>query len=130
MSVGFSLPPIIWVLPGVCERHNAAVSLILRAYKQQMSWFLNLTTGAFPAPKLAVRGLELALDAGRQSQNLVPMAEAKEAIRRVLEPLREMLDGMPKAFAIQANPADPQMAEDAAREALDNVYRMIQKNVK
>jgi len=41
-----------------------------------------------------------------------------------------MLDGMPRAFAIQANPTDPQMAEDAAREALDNVYRMIQKNVK
>ncbi len=58
------------------------------------------------------------------------MAEAKEAIRRVLEPLREMLDGMPKAFATQANPEDPQMAEDAAREALDNVYRIIQKNLK
>ena len=58
------------------------------------------------------------------------MAEAREAIRRVLEPLREMLDGMPKAFAIEANPADPQMAEEAAREDLDNVYRMIQKNVK
>ncbi len=39
-------------------------------------------------------------------------------------------NGMPKAFAIQANPVDSQMAEDAAREALDNVYRMIQKNVK
>ena len=66
----------------------------------------------------------------RQSQNLVPEAEAEEVIRKIMEPLREMLDGMPRAFAIQANPADPQMAEDAAREALDNVYRMIQKNVK
>ena len=58
------------------------------------------------------------------------MAEAEEVIRKIMEPLREMLDGMPRAFAIQANPADPQMAEDAAREALDNVYIMIQKNVK
>ena len=32
--------------------------------------------------------------------------------------------------ALWLNPEDPQMAEDAAREALDNVYRMIQKNVK
>ena len=77
----------------------------------------------------AIRKLK-ELELERQSQNLVPMAEAREAIRRVLEPLREMLDGMPKAFAIEANPADPQMAEEAAREALDNVYRMIQKNVK
>ena len=76
----------------------------------------------------AIRKLK-ELELERQSQNLVPMAEAREAIRRVLEPLREMLDGMPKAFAIEANPADPQMAEEAAREALDNVYRMIQKNV-
>ena len=58
------------------------------------------------------------------------MAEAKEAIRKVLVPLRELLEGMPKAFAIQANPTDPQMAEQAAKEALDNVFGMIQKNVK
>ena len=58
------------------------------------------------------------------------MVEAEEVIRKIMAPLREMLDGMPKAFAIQANPEDPQMAEDAARETLDNVYRMIQKNVK
>ena len=70
------------------------------------------------------------LELERQSQNLVPMAEAKEAIRKVLVPLRELLEGMPKAFAIQANPTDPQMAEQAAKEALDNVFGMIQKNVK
>ncbi len=37
---------------------------------------------------------------------------------------------MPNALDIQANPADPKIDEDADREALDNVYRMIQKNVK
>ena len=41
-----------------------------------------------------------------------------------------MLDGMPKVFVIQANSTELQMAEEAAREALDNVYRMIQQNVK
>ena len=55
------------------------------------------------------------------------MAEAKEAIREILGPLRELLDGMPKAFAIQANPADPQMAEDAAREALDKIYMIMER---
>ena len=77
----------------------------------------------------AIRKLK-ELELERQSQNLVPMAEAKEAIRKVLVPLRELLEGMPKAFAIQANPTDPQMAEQAAKEALDNVFGMIQKNVK
>ena len=77
----------------------------------------------------AIRKLK-ELELERQSQNLVPMAEAKEAIRKVLVPLRELLEGMPKAFAIQANPTDPQMAEQAAKEALDKVFGMIQKNVK
>ena len=77
----------------------------------------------------AIRKLK-ELELERQSQNLVPMAEAKEAIRKVLVPLRELLEGMPKAFAIQANPTDPQMPEQAAKEALDNIFGMIQKNVK
>ena len=39
------------------------------------------------------------LELERQTENLVPIAEAKEAIRKVLEPLRSLLDALPKAAA-------------------------------
>ena len=69
------------------------------------------------------------LELERQTENLVPMAEAKEAIRKVLEPLRRLLDALPKAVAIQANPNDPVLAEEALRDGLGRVFQMIQKNL-
>lgn len=58
---------------------------------------------------------------------LVPMGEAKEAIRRTLGPLRELLDTLPKAVALQANPAEPVHAEEAVREGLDRIFRMMEE---
>ncbi len=141
MCVDFSLPPIIWVLPGVCERHNAAVWPFLRASKRKTAWFLNLPRGHSPRIKGSPCGLELAgkeeavrklreLELERQANNLVPMAEAKEVIRRVLEPLRNLLDVMPKAVAIQANPGDPILAEEAIRDGLRRVFQMMQEHRK
>ena len=69
------------------------------------------------------------LELERQTENLVPMAEAKEAIRKVLEPLRRLLDALPKAVAIQANPNDPVLAEEAIRDGLRRVFQMIQKHL-
>ena len=57
------------------------------------------------------------------------MAEAKEAIRKVLEPLRRLLDALPKAVAIQANPNDPVLAEEAIRDGLRRVFQMIQEHL-
>ena len=68
---------------------------------------------------------ELELD--RQTEHLVPMAEAQDAIRKVMEPLRSLLDALPKAVAIQANPNDPVLAEEAIRDGLHKVYEMIQR---
>ena len=68
------------------------------------------------------------LELERQTENLVPMAEAKEAIRKVLEPLRSLLDALPKAVAIQANPSDPVLAEEAIRDGLHKVYEMMQEH--
>jgi len=68
------------------------------------------------------------LELERQTKNLVPMAEAKEAIRKVLEPLRSLLDALPKAVAIQANPSDPVLAEEAIRDGLHKVYEMMQEH--
>tara|TARA_R110000751_G_scaffold253874_1_gene353371 strand:+ start:660 stop:1313 length:654 start_codon:yes stop_codon:yes gene_type:complete len=57
---------------------------------------------------------------------LVPMGEAKAAIRRTLGPLRELLDTLPKAVALQANPAEPVHAEEAVREGLDRIFKMME----
>ena len=56
------------------------------------------------------------------------MAEAKATIKKVLAPLRALLDAHPKAVAIQANPTDPQQAEAAVREGLHKIFAMMEKN--
>ena len=68
------------------------------------------------------------LELERQTENLVPIAEAKEAIRKVLEPLRSLLDALPKAAALQANPNDPVLAEEAIRDGLRRVFQMMQEH--
>lgn len=67
------------------------------------------------------------LELERAAAGLVPMSEAKAVIRRVLSPLRALLDAHPKACAVQANPTDPQQAEEAVRDSLQKVFDMMQK---
>ena len=67
------------------------------------------------------------LELERAAAGLVPMSEAKATIRRVLAPLRALLDAHPKACAVQANPTDPQQAEEAMRESLQKVFGMMEK---
>ena len=68
------------------------------------------------------------LELERQTEHLVPMAEAQDAIRKVMEPLRSLLDALPKAVAIQANPNDPVLAEEAIRDGLHKVFQMMQEH--
>ena len=68
------------------------------------------------------------LEYERAQAGLVPMAEAKATIKKVLAPLRALLDAHPKAVAIQANPTDPQQAEAAVREGLHKIFAMMEKN--
>ena len=63
----------------------------------------------------------------RERDGLVPMSEAREAINRTLQPLRQLLDALPRAAALAANPTEPAHAEEAIREELDKVFRMIQE---
>jgi len=65
------------------------------------------------------------LELRQRSENLVPMAEAKDAVKRVLAPLAGLLESMPKAVALQANPTDPLLAEEAVRAGLDKVFTMM-----
>lgn len=67
---------------------------------------------------------------GLQFDNLVPLTEAKEASCRVMETLRSLLDSLPQPVALQANPVDPILAEEAIREGLDKIYMMMQTEVK
>ncbi len=67
------------------------------------------------------------LELREKSEGLVPMAEAHDAIKAVTEPLRRLLDAMPKAVAVRANPADPQLAEEALREGLDQVFKLMEQ---
>ena len=54
------------------------------------------------------------------------MAEARAAINETLIPLRELLDNLPKAAALAANPADPVAAEEAIRDSLEQVFRAME----
>jgi len=77
----------------------------------------------------AIRRLK-ELELERTEKGLVPASEARQCIKAVLMPLREFLDALPKSTALEANPEEPNRAEEAFRAGLDKVYLMIQKEVK
>jgi hypothetical protein len=66
----------------------------------------------------------------RVEQELVPMSSAKDAIKKVLSPLRSLLDALPKSAAVQLNPTDPVHAEVGLRDALDKIYKMMEEAYK
>ena len=68
------------------------------------------------------------LEYERAQAELVPMSEARDVIKKVLAPLRGLLDAHPKSCAVQANPSDPQLAEEAIREDLEKIFDLIQQH--
>lgn len=76
----------------------------------------------------AVRKLR-EIELKQKTEGLVPIHEAKKAVRRVLGPLRELLDAMPKAAGAKCNPTDPVHAECAMREHLDGVFKQMEKEL-
>ena len=67
------------------------------------------------------------LEYAKQEAGLIPMSEAMEAVKWILAPLRTLIDALPKACAIQANPTDPQLAESAVRDATRKIFEMMEK---
>ena len=65
----------------------------------------------------------------RTTENLVPMGDARKAIKRVLSPLRELLNQMPKAAGAKVNPADPVHGEEGIREHLDGIFQAMEKRL-
>lgn len=71
-----------------------------------------------------IRELELQ----QKKENLVPESEAAELMIKLLTPLRRLLDALPRQIAAQANPANPNIAELAVRNGLDDrVFSEISK---
>ena len=55
-------------------------------------------------------------------------SEATETLIKLLTPLRRLLDALPRQVASQANPANPNIAELAIRNGLDDrVFSEIEK---
>lgn len=72
----------------------------------------------------SLRELELKMKA----ESLVPQSEVSETIIKTLKPLRRLLDALPRHVSLIANPENPNIAELAVRNALDErVFAEIQK---
>lgn len=72
----------------------------------------------------SLRELELKMKA----ESLVPQSEVSETIIKTLMPLRRLLDALPRQVSLIANPENPNIAELAVRNALDErVFAEIQK---
>lgn len=74
----------------------------------------------------AVRRLK-ELELEQQEKGLVPLGEAKASVKRILAPLRALLDAYPKANAHAANPSEPLLAEKAMDDGLIKIYQILQK---
>jgi hypothetical protein len=67
-------------------------------------------------------------EAETAQKNLVSMDVARGYVAEVLAPLRTLLDAFPQSAGPRANPADPVLGEQAIREALDGIFRAMEKH--
>ena len=80
--------------------------------------------GRKEAAVASLRELELKMKA----DSLIPESEAAEKVVKLLTPLRRLLDSLPREVASMANPENPQIAELAIRNGLDDrVFSEISK---
>ena len=80
-------------------------------------------------PTVTQRAKLKEIELKRTTENLVPMGDARKAIKRVLSPLRELLNQMPKAAGAKVNPADPVHGEEGIREHLDGIFQAMEKRL-
>ena len=80
--------------------------------------------GRKEAAVASLRELELKMKA----DSLIPESEAAVKVVKLLTPLRRLLDSLPREVASMANPENPQIAELAIRNGLDDrVFSEISK---
>jgi hypothetical protein len=65
----------------------------------------------------------------KEEKGLVPLGDAQKAIKRVLGPLRALLETYPKANAHSANPSDALHAEAVMEEGMSKVFQMLEKEL-
>ena len=71
------------------------------------------------------------LELKQKRDSLVPESDLAEVVVKTLTPLRRLLDAIPRAIASQANPGNPNIAELAIRNGLDDrVFAEIEKILK
>lgn len=71
-----------------------------------------------------IRELELQ----QKIDNLIPESEATEKLIKLLTPLRRLIDALPRQVAAQANPSNPNIAELAIRNGIDErIFSEIEK---
>jgi len=71
-----------------------------------------------------IRELELQ----QKRDNLIPESEATEKLIKLLTPLRRLIDSLPRQVAAQANPSNPNIAELAIRNGIDErIFSEIEK---
>ena len=68
------------------------------------------------------------LELEQKEKGLVPMSDARKAVKRGLAPLRELLDQMPKAAGAKVNPADPIHGEEGIREHLEGIFQTMERD--
>lgn len=76
----------------------------------------------------AIRKLK-EIELEKEEKGLVPMGEAKRAVKAVLGPLRALLEAYPKANAHAANPSDPLGAEEAMEEGMAKMFEMLESQI-
>ena len=102
------------------ERYTSADIVDLRAK-------LTAEQARKEAALATLRELELQM----KRDNLIPESEATEQLLKLLTPLRRLLDALPRQIAAQANPQNPNIAELAIRNGLDDrVFAEIEKIMK
>jgi|TARA_R110001599_G_scaffold346932_1_gene572703 transcriptional regulator with XRE-family HTH domain len=62
----------------------------------------------------------------REEKGWIPFEEAEQAISRVLEPISSLLGNLPKSYAMNVNPGDPDHAEEMLREMVEDIKKQIQ----
>ena len=62
-----------------------------------------------------------------ETKELVPSIELEQALRMVLQPLRQMLVNLPQTLAHKVNPTNPKFAKEVIEKEIQNILENVQK---
>ena len=118
-----------WLVNHKSEGHGSGrIALDGKNYtKQDLIDLKGALTGEQARRERAMANLR-ELEFRMKSESLVPQSEVSETLIKLLTPLRRLLDALPRQAARIANPQNPNVAELAIRNVLDErVFAEIEK---